>query len=154
MEENPYFTIQTRMAQFSGHPHSSPYFTISLTPNENFEAEISGNAQLTPKLSDEEYNLMELLGWEKPKKGKDEDYGDFPNFLREFPAETDPLDVVEAVLVALLMVYQMRETDIFEVGNEFDADEAENLKWLERLEPEEGFSRRTLFRLPTDKELF
>ncbi len=142
------------MAQFSGHPHTSPYFTISLDPNGNFEAEISGNAQVTPKLTVEDYDLMVLLGWEKPKAGKDEDYGDFPNFLNSFPPETDPLDVVEAVIVALLMVYKLRESDIFEVGNEWDADEAENLKWLERLEPEEGFARRTLFRLPTDKELF
>lgn len=142
------------MARFSGHPHSSPYFTISLDPQERFEAEIAGNAQLTPKLSEEEYNMMVLLGWEKPKAGKDEDYGDYPNFLKTFAPDTDPLDVVESILVALVMVYKLHETDLFEVGSEWDADEAENLKWLERLEPEDEQARRTIFRLPIEQDFF
>jgi len=141
------------MERFDSHPHSSPYFTMSLTPEETFEAEIAGNLQLTPKLSAEEYNLMELLGWEKPKAGKDEDYGDFPNFLKVFPPETDPLDVVESILVALVMVYQLKDTDIVELRSEYVSDEAEKLKWLERLEPDPGYPGQRLFKLPTNEEL-
>ena len=117
------------------------------------EAEISGNVQLSPKLTEDEYNFMELLGWEKPKSGKDADYGDYPNFRKTFPVDTQPETVTEELLRALVLVYQLKTTDLIGLGSVTLAERLDSLKKLDRLETEPWNKDRKLFRIPMKEDL-
>jgi hypothetical protein len=150
---NDYFTVQTYAHRFDSHPRTSPYFTVCVLNDGQIEAEISGNVQLAPKLTEEEYNLMELLGWEKPKSGKDESYGDYPNFRKAYPKETPVETVAEDILTALVLAYQFKPTDMIGLGSVTLAERLDSLKKLDRLETEPWNKDRKLFRIPMKEDL-
>ena len=147
-ECDDYFTVQTYAERFDSNGRTSPYFTVCVQPDGQIEAEISGNDQVTPKLTEEEYNLMELLGWRKPSSGKDEDYGDFPNFWKEYPHETDGHVVAEDILTALIVVFQLKTTDNVGVGTRKLAEDLEEMNHLVRLPPEAWNAERKIFKIP------
>ena len=91
---------------------------------------------------------MELLGWRKPSSGKDEDYGDFPNFWKEYPNETDGHVVAEDILTALIVVFQLKTTDNVGVGTRKLAENLEEMKHLVRLPPEAWNAERKIFKIP------
>lgn len=150
---NDHFTVQTYAQRFDSHPRTSPYFTVCVQSDGQLDAEIVGNVQLSPKLTEEEYNLMELLGWEKPKSGKDEDYGDYPNFRKVYPLETTPEVVAGDILTALVLAYQFETTDLIGLGSAKLAERVASLKKLDRLETEPWNNERKLFRIPMKEEL-
>lgn len=142
-----YVTVQTFPERFDRHPHTSPYFTVLLNREGQYEAEIAGNISLQPKLSVNEYDRMVELGWAKPRAGKDEDYGDFPNFSKVFPEYTHSITVATDIFEALVTVYGMKATDEIAVGSERRAELIDSMKLLHRLEPEEWNPQRKLFKL-------
>lgn len=144
--------IQTHMERFDQHPLTSPHVTLIQEPDKALTAEISGNAELVPKLSETEYELMALLGWDKPKSGKDEDYGDYPNFVKTFDKETTDFEKAESILYALVTVYGMKRTDLIAAEDLEVADWLDDFSLLHRLEIEPDNDERLLFRLETDED--
>ena len=96
---------------------------------------------------------MELLGWEKPTAGKDETFGDFPNFRKVYPLKADGHLVADDILTALVLVYQLKTTDMIGVGSLSLANNLESLKQLDRLETEPWNKDRKLFRIPIKEDL-
>ena len=143
--------IQTRMERFKGKRKNSPQVFVYQEPNKMVSIEISGNEDLNPQLSEEEYGLMSLLGWNEPIKAKDEDYGNFPNFSREFSPGTSLTQIAEATVYALVTVYGMKKTDLIELDGLRQADWLDDWKILHRLEIDPQNDERTLFRLPKVK---
>ena len=119
-----------------------------MQPDGQIEAEISGNDQVSPELNDDEYNLMELLGWKKPYNGKDEDYGDFPNFWKAYPLETDGNTVAGDILTALVLVFQLKITDNIGVGTFKLVEDLEGMNQLVRLPAESWNAERKIFKIP------
>ena len=143
-----YFTVQTYADRFGRNGRTSPYFTVCVQPNGQIEAEISGNDQVSPGLNEDEYNLMELLGWKKPSGGKDEDYGAFPNFWKAYELETDGNTVAGDILTALVLVFQLKITDNLGVGTRKLADDLEGMNQLVRLPAEAWNAERKIFKIP------
>jgi hypothetical protein len=142
------FTIQTYLTRFGSSSKSSPYLVIVHEPDSSTTIEVSGNAHVSPEISDEECEKMVSLGWAKPQSGKDEDYGDFPNFMKNFRPDTSPLEIGEEILTLLLSVFVMRPYDPIAVGNVEAAEWIDQLGLLERLKATEGNLQRKLFKLP------
>jgi hypothetical protein len=141
--------IQTQMARFDNHPLTSPLVTLIHEPDASLSVEISGNSELLPKLTEVEYETMVLLGWQKPRAGKDEDYGDYPYFTKNFEANTEPLEIADAVLYAIVFVYGMKQTDLINMDDIAIADWLDDWEILHRLEIEPSNDERLLFRLET-----
>jgi hypothetical protein len=147
VQKGDYLTIQTIMERFDSHPMTSPYFQICRQEDDTVSVEISGNAQLSPELTVGEYEAMSLLGWELPRKGKDEDYGDLPNFVMNFGFRPTTFLMADAVVYALVNVFGMKTTDLLEMESEWDAAWLGTYKCLERLEPDPDTYDYRLFRL-------
>jgi hypothetical protein len=134
VEKGDYLTIQTIMERFGHQPENSPYFQICRQEDDSVSVEISGNSQLSPELTESEYQEMSSLGWELPRKGKDEDYGDLPNFVKTFGVKPATVFIADEVAYALVNVFGMKPTDLLEMESEWDAAWMGTYKCLERLE--------------------
>jgi hypothetical protein len=91
---------------------------------------------------------MELLGWKKPYGGKDEDYGNFPNFWKAYELGTDGHAVAGDILTALVLVFQLKITDNIGVGTRKLADDLEGMNQLVRLPAEAWNAERKIFKIP------
>jgi hypothetical protein len=146
--------IQTQLERFDNHPLTSPLVALIHEPDKSLAVEISGNAELLPKLTEVEYETMVLLGWNKPRAGKDEDYGDYPYFTRAFAKDTDPLEIAEAILYALVFVYGMKQTDFINLEELEIADWMDDWNILHRVELEPSNDQQLLFRLETQEDRY
>ena len=144
--------ILTQLERFDHHPLTSPMVGMIHEPDKSLAVEISGNAELLPKLTDVEYETMVLLGWNKPRAGKDEDYGDYPYFTRSFPKDAEPFEIAEAILYALVFVYGMKQTDVINLEELEIADWLDDWNLLHRLDLETDNDQRLLFRLETQED--
>jgi hypothetical protein len=146
-------TIQTYLTRFGSSSKSSPYVVIVHEPDASTTIEVSGNVHVEPELSPAECEKMVSLGWAQPQAGKDEDYGDFPNFSKNFSPDTSSLEIGEEILTPLLSVFLMRPYDLIGVGNVQAAEWIDQLGLLERLDQSEGNLQRKLFKLPFTRVL-
>jgi hypothetical protein len=144
--------IQTQLERFDNHPLTSPLVALIHEPDKSLAVEISGNSELLPKLTEVEYETMVLLGWNKPRAGKDEDYGDYPYFTRAFAKDTEPLEIAEAIVYALVSVYGMKKTDLINLEELEIADWLDDYALLYRLDLEPDNDERLLFRLATPED--
>ena len=144
--------IQTQLERFDNHPLTSPLVTLIHEPDKSLAVEVSGNSELLPKLTEVEYEILVLLGWNKPRAGKDEDYGDYPYFTRAFAKDTEPLEIAEAILHALVSVYGMKKTDLINLEELEIADWLDDYALLYRVDLEPDNDERLLFRLATPEE--
>jgi hypothetical protein len=138
------------MERFGSNPMTSPYFQVCRQEDDTMSVEISGNAQLSPELNESEYEAMALLGWELPKKGKDEDYGDFPNFVKNFGVKPETLLMADAAVYALVNIFGMKTQDLLEMESEWYAAWMGTYKCLERLKPDPETNDCRQFRLKGD----
>ena len=144
--------IQTQLDRFDNHPLTSPLVTIYQEPDKSLAVDISGNAELLPKLTEVEYELMALLGWQKPWASKDEDYGDYPNFVKQFSKDAREFEIAESILYALVTVYGMKRTDLIAVEDLNIAEWLDETSLLHRLELEPSNDERLLFRIETEED--
>ena len=114
--------VATHLERFDSHPLTSPEIVFNLEPDNSISIELSGNAELIPKLSQTEYGMMVLLGWTKPMPGKDEDYGEYQFFTRNYPEGTPKHELTLDLMTALVKVYGMKRTDSIGVEFQEEAD--------------------------------
>jgi hypothetical protein len=115
------FHIQTYLKKFQLSPETSPYVQGLLEEDGSLHMEISGNLQVRPMLSEDEYNALEFYGWEKPEV-TDEEYQEhhqgIPNFYRLFEPNVPKIEIAESILTSLVGVFGMTEQDFLNFGTE------------------------------------
>lgn len=141
--------IQTYMKKFQLSPETSPYVQGLLEEDGSLHMEISGNLQVRPMLSEDEYDALEFYGWEKPEV-TDEEYQDhhqgIPNFYRLFEPNVAKIEIAESILTSLVGVFGMTETDFLNFGTQ--GDKVVELGLLGRLKVSEENPFGDIFALP------
>ena len=140
-------TVQTFINRFDAHPQTSPYFVVVYEPDKTYSVEISGNIHVRPKLTVDEYNTMALLGWAKPYAGRDEDYGDFPNFVKTFTNGESAREIAETILEVLVLVFTMKPSEMIGVTSYAATEALDRFHILERLENIVNNKNRRLFKM-------
>lgn len=137
--------VQVYIERFDSHPHTSPYFILVCEPDKTITIEIAANMHVVPKLTVAEYDRMVELGWAKPRSGKDEDYGDFPNFDRNFPESMPNIEIAHHLLQALAEVYSMDDTSQIGLGSRKAANWLDEHRILQRMEHDGQPDTRHIF---------
>lgn len=143
------FSVQTYVRRFSLSPYDSPYLQ-AIKEGGRVQMELSGNLQLNPNLSDEEYQQLAFYGWTLPEVTVEEyqaggSEGN-PNFVRFYEPTDDPVDIAEFLLTSLVGVCGMVEDDFW--GFEGSADRVESFRKLGRLKWSDGNPDRVIFAMP------
>ena len=143
------FHIQTYLKKFQLSPETSPYVQGLLEEGGSLHMEISGNLQVRPMLSEDEYNALEFYGWEKPEV-TDAEYQEhhqgIPNFYRLFEPNVPKIEIAESILTSLVGVFGMTEEDFLNFGTE--GEKVAELGLLGRLKVSEENPFRDIFALP------
>ena len=143
------FHIQTYLKKFQLSPETSPYVQGLLEEDGSLHMEISGNLQVRPMLSEDEYNALEFYGWEKPEV-TDEEYQEhhqgIPNFYRLFEPNVPKIEIAESILTSLVGVFGMTEEDFLNFGTE--GEKVAELRLLGGLKVSEENPFGDIFALP------
>ena len=143
------FHMQTYIKKFQLSPETSPYVQGLLEEDGSLHMEISGNLQVRPLLTEDQYNALEFYGWEKPEV-TDEEYKDhhqgIPNFYRLFEPNIPKIEIAESILTSLVGVFGMTEEDFLNFGTE--GNKVAKLALLGRLKVSESNPFRDIFALP------
>lgn len=137
--------VQTYIERYGFQPEQSPYFVIVCEPDKSITIEIAGDAHVKPALTPAECSRMVELGWAAPHAGKDEDYGIFPNFSRNFAEDTDDIDIAHHLLHALSEVYSMSPDEQIGLSSQKAADWLDAQRVLRRLGPAPYRDTRHIF---------
>jgi hypothetical protein len=144
------FSVQTYGRKYNLSPSTSPYLQAIIDEDGKVQMEVSGNLQVHPHLTDEQYNVLEFYGWTKPESDPDEyhDAGGNPNFARYFDPNTDALLIAEFILTTLVGVYEITEDDYFGFDNATQANLVDSMNKLGRLKYSDGNPDRVIFAMP------
>ena len=146
------FSVQTYMLRFGLTPYDSPYLQAILDDDDRIQMEISGNLQVTPQLSEEEYQQLEFYGWTRPEVTPEEysagGSGGNPNFVRYFEKNADVVDIVEFILTTLVGVYGMIVDDFWGFDSAGQAARIAAMNKLARLKASSGNPDAVIFALP------
>ena len=146
------FNVQTYVKRFSLSPYSSPYVQADVDDEGNVQLELSGNLQMNPPLSEDEYLQLEFYGWTRPEvtaeEFREEDADGNPNFVRFYALSDDPLEIAEFILTSLVGVFDMTEDDFWGFSNKHTSDRVDAFKKLHRLAQSDGNPAREIFALP------
>lgn len=143
------FHMQTYIKKFRLSPETSPYVQGLLEEDGSLHMEISGNLQVRPLLTEDQYNALEFYGWEKPEV-TDEEYKHhhqgIPNFYRLFEPNIPKIEIAESILTSLVGVYGMTEEDFLNFGTQ--GNKVAELGLLGRLKVSDSNPFRDIFALP------
>jgi hypothetical protein len=144
------FSVQTYGRKYNLSPSTSPYLQAIIDHDGKVQMEVSGNLQVDPPLTDEQYNVLEFYGWTKPESDPDEyhDAGGNPNFARHFDPNSDALLIAEFILTTLVGVYEITEDDYFGFDNATQANLVDSMNKLGRLKYSDGNPDRVIFAMP------
>lgn len=151
------WSISTYMRRYQFSPSDSPYIQASPgIDDELITVEISANLQVNPKLTDEEYDMIEFFGWAKPHEGEfaalcDDEYDPNPNFHRIFASDVPRIQIAEGILEVMAGVYKMTNEDLFAVQSKGKADWVDSLGIFGRLPSHEGNPDGVIFSQPGNK---
>lgn len=118
------FCIQTYALKYGLQTGTSPYFQGAKDDFGSFFIEIAANLTCDPKLTEEEFKMMEFLGWDLPAvttdEFQDQEFGseanNCPNFERRYSDDVPREEIAEAILEALVIAYGLTEEDFFNFG--------------------------------------
>ena len=142
------FGIQTFARRYGLNPDTSPYLQAIMHSDGQIQLEVSGNLQVNPPLTDEEYATLEFYGWSLPEVDPEafrEQNGN-PNFVRYFDSKADPLAIAEFILTTLIGIFQVQQDDYF--GFNHSAERVASLKKLGRLKASAGNPAAEIFAMP------
>lgn len=152
VRRNHLFSVQTYIRRFSLSPYASPYLQAVKDDDGNVQMELSGNLQLNPTLSEDEYVQLEFYGWTRPEVTVEEyregDGEGNPNFVRFYSPEDDPVNIAEFLLTSLVGVFGMQEDDFWGFPTRVTADRVHSFKKLDRLKVSDGNPNGEIFALP------
>jgi hypothetical protein len=151
LDDWEHFSIQTYIKSYGHDPYRSPYVQGLYEEDGSLHVELSGNLQVSPPLTEKEYEVLEFLGWTRPEV-TEEEYEEgtargIPNFVRIYDEETPRNEIVEFILESLVLVFGLTIHDFWN----FDRHTATvaNLGKLQRLPRSETRNvRREIFALP------
>jgi len=154
--KNSTFCITTYGKRYGLSPDSSPYFQGVRDEFGELFIEASANLMCDPPLTDEEFEMMEFLSWDKPALTPDEyrnhdhrsESSNQPNFERRFPDSVSPIDIAEYMMQTMVIVYGLTEEDFFNFGGRETSDKVEALGKLGRLPSNPGNPDRHIFAMP------
>lgn len=154
--KNNTFCITTYGKRYGLSPSTSPYFQGARDDFGELFIEASSNVICDPPLTDQEYEMMEFLSWDRPALDPEEfenrdfnsEANDQPNFERRFPDSVDPVDIAEFIMQTMVVVYRLTEDDFFNFGNETTSNQVDALGKLGRLKYSEGNPWRQIFAMP------
>lgn len=146
------FSVQTYIRRCGLSPYDSPYLQAVFDDESGVQMELSGNLQVNPPLTEDEYQQLEFYGWKRPEVTPEE-YQEGggsgnPNFVRFYAATDDPVDIAEFLLTSLVGVFGMTEQDFWGVNSRSEADRIDKLRKLGRLLHSDGNPDRLIFALP------
>ena len=142
------FGIQTFARRYGLNPNTSPYLQAIMHEDGVIQLEVSGNLQVNPPLTDEEYATLEFYGWSLPEVDPEafaEHHGN-PNFVRYFDTKADPLAIAEFILTTLIGIFKVHEDDYF--GFNHSAERVASLQKLGRLKASERNPGAEIFAMP------
>lgn len=152
------FCFQTYGRKYRYFPGDSPYFQGYLDAlSKEWIIEASGNLQVIPNLTKEQYQELEFYGWTPPSQTPEEFRAQgyqpditaaSPNFVRLFEPNTDLEFLVEAIFTAMVGVYEINEDDFFNFGEGGTADYVDRLGLLGRVKSSDMNQNREIFALP------
>lgn len=153
---NNTFCITTYGKRFGLSPDRSPYFQGSRDEFGELFIEAAANLICDPPLTEEEFEMMEFLSWNRPalnpEEYHDRDYAseasNQPNFERRFTSEVDPTDIAEFIMQTMVVVYGLTEDDFFNFGSQKTSDEVAALGKLGRLKTSKGNPYGQIFAMP------
>ena len=131
-------------------PHRSPFVQACSFNEGGIQLEIAANLMVEPKLTAEEYSIMEFYGWECPEVNPEEysSEGGNPNFVRYYEPGFDTAQAAEFIITSLVGVYQFTVEDFFGFENRTLADFVASLNKLDRLAGGNTNPDRVIFAMP------
>ena len=152
------FVLQTYGRRYGYMPYDSPYFQGYYDHiAKEFILEASGNLQVKPPLTEQQYSELEFYGWKLPSQTPQE-FGEdgyqpdateaSPNFLRVFEGEPNYDEIVEVLMTAMVGIFKIDEDDFFNFGEGDIPNQIDRMRLLGRVVAGEFNQNREIFAMP------
>lgn len=146
------FCVETYSHNHSLSPSTSPYFQGNKDEFGEFFIEIAANLVCEPKLTEEQFKMMEFLSWDLPYVTDEQPFGSLtsgsPNFERRFADDVPREVIAEAIIEALVVVYGFTDEEFFNFGGKRKTELIASNTNLGRLKTDKGNPLGQIFALP------